>query len=251
MNKSTFVIGGLLIFFVLFFLTQSLNLIRIDLGEFISFMVPFGLIAFGVWLIVRKKEKKSKSISVTIQTDIDTSDSAATSPTKTENDADSGPAPSPPAEPVSPIPPTSPKKPFDSFRADSQDSGESESSGKLRYSKMLGDMYVDCKGQKLSNVEISLGIGDLELNLSDGILSKGLNRVIISGFIGDIRIFVPKKMSFFSHCSNFIGDIDLAGQRTSGFGNTLEHNTPNYDKAESKLYVAANNFIGDIKVYQV
>jgi len=112
-------------------------------------------------------------------------------------------------------------------------------------------MYIDCKGQKLSNVEISMGIGDLELNLSEGILSTGLNRVIISGFIGDIRIFVPKIMSFFSHCSNFIGDIDLGGQKTSGFGNTLEHNTPDYDKAESKLYVAANNFIGNIKVYRI
>jgi len=251
MNKSTFIIGGLLIFFGLFFLTQSLNLIWIDLGDLISFMVPFGLIGFGVWLIIRKKDKEGKTISVTIHTDSSTSDYSAPEPPKSENAADSGPVPSPPPESVSPTPPISPKKPTESFRAESQDSGNSGTSAKLRYSKMLGDMYVDCKGQELSNVEISLGIGDLELNLNEGILSKGLNRVIISGFIGDIRIFVPKKMSFFSHCSNFIGDIDLAGQRTSGFGNTLEHNTPDYDKAESKLYVAANNFIGDIKVYYI
>lgn len=251
MNKSTFVIGGLLIFFGLFFLTQSLNLIWIDLGDLISFMVPFGLIGFGIWLIIRKKDKESKTISVSIHTDSGTSDFSAPEPKESENAADTGPAPFPPAEPVSPIPPISAKTPADSFRADTHESGESDTSGKLRYSKFLGDMHVDCKGQSLNNVEISLGIGDLELNLKDGILSKGLNRVIISGFIGDIRIFVPEKMSFFSHCSNFIGDIDLAGQRTSGFGNTLEHNTPDYDKADSKLYVAANNFIGDIKVYHI
>jgi len=251
MNKSTFVIGGLLIFFGLFFLMRSLDLIWIDVGDLISFLVPFGLIGFGVWLIIRKKDKKSKTITVTIDPDTKSYDSSARKPQETEYTSDSVPAPSPPAEPVSPTPPESPEKPAESFGAESSDNAQSETSDRLRYSKMFGDMYIDCKGQKLSNVEISMGIGDLELNLSEGILSTGLNRVIISGFIGDIRIFVPKKMSFFSHCSNFIGDIDLGGQKTSGFGNTLEHNTPDYDKAESKLYVAANNFIGNIKVYRI
>ncbi|MCH9023716.1 MAG: hypothetical protein IH931_00120 [candidate division Zixibacteria bacterium] len=251
MNKSTFVIGGLLIFFGLFFLMESIGLFWFDFGEFIWFMVPFGLIGFGVWLIVRKKDKESKTVSVTIHADSSKVDSSATEPQETEYTTDSVATPAPPAEPASPTPPVSPVKPAESFGAESSDNAQSETSGRLRYSKMFGDMYIDCKGKKLSNIEISTGVGDLELNLNEGILSKGLNRVIISGFIGDIRIFVSKEMSFFSHCSNFIGDIDLGGQRTSGFGNTLEHDDPGYDQAESKLYVAANNFIGNIKVYRI
>ena len=116
---------------------------------------------------------------------------------------------------------------------------------------MLGDLFIDCKGRSLSNIEISVGLGDLELILNEGILSKGLNRVVISGFVGDIRIFISKETAFFCHCSNFIGDIDLGGQKTSGLNNTLEFSTPDYDQAESKLYVAANSFLGDIRVYQM
>jgi len=195
--------------------------------------------------------KESKTNAVTIHADSNTSDSSAPKPRKTVYNLDSVATPAPPAEPASPTPPVSPAKPAEFFGAESSDNAQSETSGRLRYSKMLGDMYIDCKGKNLSNVEISTGVGDLELNLNEGILSKGLNRVIISGFIGDIRIFVSKEMSFFSHCSNFIGDIDLGGQRTSGFGNTLEHDDPGYDQAESKLYVAANSFIGNIKVYRI
>ena len=251
MNKSTFVIGGLLIFFGLFFLMDSIGVVVIDIGDLISFMVPFGLIGFGVWLIVRKKDEKSKTISVTIHADSSKNYSSATKPQETEYSEDSGPAPPEAGQPVSPTPPKSPEKPAESLHDESSDNAQSETSGRIRFSKMFGGMYIDCKGKNLSNIEISTGVGDLELNLNEGILSKGLNRVIISGFIGDIRIFVSKEMSFFSHCSNFIGDIDLGGQRTSGFGNTLEHDDPGYDQAESKLYVAANSFIGNIKVYRI
>ena len=238
MNKSTFVIGGLLIFFGLFFLLQSFNLIRTDLGDLISFLVPFGLIAFGVWLIVRKKAPKPKA---TIHFGQPDNTSGFTATVTVEH--------SEPAKPEPPVTPQAPEEPSKEGR--SEEEPAADTSGKLRYSKTFGDMYVDCKGLNLSNVEVSMGVGDLEINLKEGALTKGLNRIIISGFIGDIRIFISKETAFFSHCSNFIGDINLCGQRASGFGNTVEHNTPGYDKAESKLYVAANNFIGDIKVYQM
>ena len=251
MNKSTFVIGGLLIFFGLFFLMESIGLFWFDFGEFISFMIPFGLIAFGVWLIIRKKDKESKTITVKIHSDTKSYDSSAPEPLKTEYTSDSVATPAPPAEPAGPTPPVSPAQPAEFFGAESSDNDQSETSPRIRYSKMLGDMYIDCKGKNLSNIEISTGVGDLELNLNEGILSKGLNRVVISGFVGDIRIFISKETAFFCHCSNFIGDIDLGGQRTSGLSNTLEYNTPGYDQAESKLYVAANSFLGDIRVYQM
>ena len=251
MHKSTFVIGGFLIFFGLIVLIESIGVVVINVGEFISFMVPFGLIGFGVWLIVRKKDKKSKTISVTIHADAKSYASPAPKPQETEYREDPVAAASETAEAVSPTPPPKPKKPTESSHQESSDYKNFESTGRLRYNKVLGDLFIDCKGRSLSNVEISVGLGDLELILNEGILSKGLNRVVISGFVGDIRIFISKETAFFCHCSNFIGDIDLGGQRTSGLSNTLEFSTPGYDQAESKLYVAANSFLGDIRVYQM
>lgn len=121
----------------------------------------------------------------------------------------------------------------------------------FRYSKLLGNMSIDSQGKSLESIEISGGIGDLEMRLTGGILVDGLNRIIISSFIGDSRIYIPRDMEYRVHCSNFIGDIDVGDQRESGFGNNLESCSANYPTADKKLYIAVNTFIGDIKVMLV
>ena len=75
--------------------------------------------------------------------------------------------------------------------------------------------------------------------------------MIFSGFIGDIRIMIPRDFAVFAHCSNFIGDIDVVGRRASGFGNNIDWQSDNYESADSKLYIAANNFLGDVKIFLV
>ena len=122
---------------------------------------------------------------------------------------------------------------------------------KIKYSKFIGDMYVDCNNVNLQNIEISMFIGDLQVDLRNGKLSPGLNRMIIGGFLGDIIVLAPKDMPVFTHCSGFIGDVDLLGRRTSGFGNNVDGQTAAYETAESKLYIAINSFIGDLRVYPV
>jgi len=112
-------------------------------------------------------------------------------------------------------------------------------------------MYVDCSGIELQNVEIGNFLGDVEVKLHGGNLAPGLNRMIISGFIGDVRVLVPQGMAVFAQSSNFIGDIEMMGKRSSGFGNSLDAQTANYAEAESKLYIASNHFIGDVQVYVI
>ena len=122
---------------------------------------------------------------------------------------------------------------------------------KVKYSKFLGDRYIDCNNVHLQSVEISMFIGDLQVDLRGGKLGAGLNRMIVSGFLGDVIVLVPKDMPTFVHCSGFIGDVDLLGRRSSGFGNSVEGQSPTYQTAESKLYIAVNSFIGDIRVFPV
>jgi lia operon protein LiaF len=124
-------------------------------------------------------------------------------------------------------------------------------SNRARYNKFIGDMFVDCGGVDLQNVEIGSFIGDVEIKLHGGKLARGLNRMIVSGFIGDVRVLVPEGMAVFCQSSNFIGDIEMMGKRSSGFGNSIDAQTPNYSEAEAKLYIASNHFIGDVRVYIV
>ncbi|MFH1686581.1 MAG: cell wall-active antibiotics response protein LiaF [bacterium] len=210
-----------------------------------EYILPLALVAVGLWLIVRKKRQEDRfnaadqevhtsfgdvHIHTSTPPPPSGSDSAASfvheqSQTTPEADAGSGPS-----------------------------LGEAPSwsePGKIKFSKTLGDMFVDCRGQTLQNIEISAGVGDLEIRLHGGRLAAGLNRIVISGFIGDIRVYVPQDMAYFAHCSNFVGDVDMTGRKASGFGNNIDGQSANYEKAQDKVYIAVNTFIGDVKIFQM
>jgi lia operon protein LiaF len=231
MNRSTIIIGSILIFLGLFFLLRSLSLIWFSFGDLVRVFFPLALIAAGLWLMVRRKSK------IRMHHEYHFSTSSKPSPGSSSATADD----------PNRVATVQAEEASDKVKgAPSQ-----RTDGKIRFDKMLGDMYIDCEGYNLNNIEISMGLGDLDVKVSGGILANGLNRMIISGFIGDMRIFIPKDFSYFAHCSNFVGDVIIGDKRASGFGNTVEHHTPDYDKADSKLYIAANSFIGDIKIFAV
>ena len=234
MRNKTIIFGAILVFLGIYLLGRSLGLFWFSIGDIFRMLIPLGLIVLGIWLIIRKRGQ------------------VAMSQAETSYHADFQPPP-PPPPPGSPAAPASgatfttpPPPPGSSASFTEHPSGQAD--GALKYSKFLGDMVIDFKGISLQNIEVSDGIGDIEMRLKGGVLSSGLNRLVIAGFIGDIRIFIPEGMAWFAHCSNFIGDVELAERRASGFGNNLDGQSANYETAAEKVYIAANSFIGDIKV---
>lgn len=242
MSARKAIFGIALVLIGLLLLGRTTGLFWFSHDGFFSLLLPFFLIGLGIWMIIRKRQQTYQygDIHFTVGSDrgrpaepppVDRTDDPGRFAERQAGDAttafvgDAGPT-------VSQAP-------------------HSDQSGKIKYEKLLGDMVVDLNGRSLQNVEISLGIGDVEIKLHGGELSPGLNRIVISGFIGDIRVFVPNDMPFFAVCSNFIGDVELTDRRASGFGNNMDFQTESYASAERKLYIAAHNFIGDIKVHKV
>ena len=127
-------------------------------------------------------------------------------------------------------------------------SNASQKNGKVKYEKAFGDLFINCKGINVQNVVVSSAIGDIEMQMRDAIYADGLNRLIISHFIGDVLIYIPKEMAVFVNCSNFIGDVEAVGKRSTGFGNKVESYSSDYDSASCKLYIACSSFIGDIRI---
>ncbi len=136
----------------------------------------------------------------------------------------------------------------------SQEKKNSKSSfknGKVKYEKAFGDLFINCKGINVQNVVVSSAIGDIEIQMRDAVYADGLNRLIISHFIGDVLIYIPKEIPVFVNCSNFIGDVEAVGKRSTGFGNKVESYSTDYDSASRKLYIACSSFIGDIRIISV
>jgi lia operon protein LiaF len=229
MNLRTIIFGVILILGGLILLGNRLEFFYISMRDVFQFFFPVALIFLGFWLIVRRHR-------------IERSQAQAGRVEGTGQERSSQPETEPP------VPPEVIGR---EEQTGTSQRATSSVKGKRRYSKTLGDIFIDFEGIEIQTVEVSSVIGDIEIKLHGGTLSPGLNRMVISGFIGDVRILVPIDMPVFAQCSSFIGDIELLGRRTSGFGNNIDGQTANYEEAESKLYIASNTFIGDARIYTV
>lgn len=236
-RKITF--GIVLVLIGLLLLARTLGLV--SSGEMGRMIAAFCLIALGIYLILRRRHKE-----FIIHVQKSGSDS---SPGRTYTWSSSGSASSFTSDAGSTT--TKNERTFGDDKTKVSEQPESRTDGDLRYSKLFGDMFIDAAGVGFENIEISAGIGDLELRLKGARLNASLNRIVISGFIGDVRVYVPRDMAYSATCSNFIGDVEIAGKNATGFGNNISTFSTDYDTAPQKLYIAANSFIGDIRVVVV
>jgi lia operon protein LiaF len=251
MSGNKVIFGLVLIFLGLFFLLTSMGVIDWDFGDLISFMWPVVLIILGVWFILRRRQPVQTSFGGTYQAPpppprAGDSMNAAPPPPSQESGANQGPPPPPKGGT-----PGYEYKYTYQWGARASAAADSSAGGRVKYSKFIGELFIDCRNVDLHNVEVSVFLGDTEIKVHGGHIVAGLNRLVISGFIGDVRILVPPDMPVLCTASSFIGDVELLGKRSSGLGNTIDARTDNYDSAESKLYIAVNHFIGDIRVYVV
>lgn len=237
-SKNRKIMGPILIIIGLVLIGRTFDLFHFDFGDLFRALIPLGVIFLGVWMIMRRKRIEDK-MKVEVHFDGQSTYSGQQSSAQASHFSSTTPEP----EPLADTPKMNREKDTQSPKVDP--------SGRAKYEKLFGDIFIDLNNVKTHNVEVSMFIGDIEINLNGADLQMGLNRIIISSFIGDIRIFAPKDMAVFTCASNFIGDIEAIGKRSSGFGNSLEAQTANYDTAEKKMYIAANNFIGDIKIFQI
>ena len=248
-NKATF--GVILIIIGIILLARSLNIFYISFHS----LIPIIFIFLGIWIILRKrKQERIYNQNIYTKTYDDQSTFTNSSDSFQKQQGTDHQEKSQSDSQHSFHDSHTEKGYYSSSNYDQAGAYQKNSNGqigKLKYSKAFGDLFIDFNNIKIQNVAISIGFGDLELRLHGSVLGEGLNRIVISSFIGDIRILAPKDTAIYMLCSNFIGDIDAFGKHSSGFGNRLDTQTPTYNSATKKLFIATSNFIGDIKIYQI
>lgn len=240
MSGRKIIVGLFLVALGLLLLSRTMGFCDFTVSQLAGFILPLALIAFGLWILARTRSRDQAAQAETGP--LPPPDYRVPQPIRPHDSSRRASTPSIPIEPGTTTASTSARI------SATPDTGTSR---KIRYSKFIGDLFVDCTGTDLQNLEISSFLGDVEIKLHGGRLGPGLNRMIVSGFIGDVRVLVPEGMAVFAQSSNFIGDIEMMGRRSSGIGNSLDAQTKDYAESPSRLYIASNHFIGDVRVYIV
>jgi len=248
MEKRKVIVGTILVVIGFLLLAKSLDLIDFSFREMGRYFWPLALILVGVWLVLRKRGPE-------IKVQYFSTKSGQSQSWSSNQRSDKAQSAAPGLDPSQAVPPNfihAEAKTDDSAQGPrSTESPSVSSEGRVKYGKFLGNLFIECDGIDLRNVEVSGGVGDIEIRLRGGKLSRGLNRMVISNMVGDVRITIPRTIAWYAQGSNFVGDVEIGEKRTDGFGNQLDGQSSDYETAQSKVYIAINSFVGGIRVYSV
>ena len=132
--------------------------------------------------------------------------------------------------------------------------GYEEGYGKtFNKSTFIGDFHMGKEVFSLKPMNISSFIGDTVIDLTKAQIPYGETKIVISHFIGDVKVFVPEDMDLgISLTTNsFIGDMKLLDHKRGGFMGSAQEETPHYMEAGKKVRIIVSVFIGDVKVNKV
>ena len=120
-----------------------------------------------------------------------------------------------------------------------------------KYSKAFGDLKIDASGMDPHGMDVEMGFGDLEVNLTKANFSDRENVIHLALGFGDIKVWIPFEVKVKSSASCGAGNIDLLGKTADGLGRSVNHQDEDYDSVQKRLKIFAKIGFGDIKISRV
>jgi hypothetical protein len=102
-----------------------------------------------------------------------------------------------------------------------------------------------------SNEEIWMGIGDVDLDLTQAFIPPGESILRVFSFISDIDLLVPFGTGVSLTSYAFVTDSKFLDRKRDSFVLPVEVESEGYSAAGQKVRVEAFGFISDIKIKQV
>ena len=118
----------------------------------------------------------------------------------------------------------------------------------LRRDKYLGDIRIGGQDWDLKDMDIQMGVGEVHLDLAGARIPPGETVIRVSGWVGDIRIWVPGDLAVRAQGGTWVGAANLLGNRRDGFFQEFVASSPGYDAAGTKVRIVAEQLIGAIRV---
>ena len=117
--------------------------------------------------------------------------------------------------------------------------------------QMIGDINLGNSPWQLENMNLWLGVGDLDLDLTTAILPEGESFINLSGWVGDITVLVPDDLALQATVELKLGEAKLIGETQSGSPSLMTYKSENYDTAEKKVNLHITLSIGQVHVKRI
>jgi hypothetical protein len=96
-----------------------------------------------------------------------------------------------------------------------------------------------------------LGIGDMDLDLTQASIPLGETIIRIYSFIADVDLTVPADVGVSASLSGFVTDAKMFGGKEDQFLTPYTYKTPGYEQSERKICLESIHFIAEVKARQI
>ena len=115
---------------------------------------------------------------------------------------------------------------------------------------LIGDVHRHGEWA-VTNEEFWIGIGNVNLDVTQARIPAGVTTIRVVGLIGDVDILAPYDVGLAVTANAFVADVTLQARKEQRFLSTLRMTSDNYAAAERKLHLETTFCVGDIKIKQV
>lgn len=96
--------------------------------------------------------------------------------------------------------------------------------------------------------ELWLGVGDVEMDLTQATIPAGETTLRYISFVGDVDLFIPSSVGVSVRAAGFVIDANIFDRDYDTFLTPVEVRTPNYEQAETRVRIEMTSFVADLKV---
>jgi hypothetical protein len=114
---------------------------------------------------------------------------------------------------------------------------------------LLGDLRRSGAWQ-VADEEIWVGVGDVELDLTQAKIPSGETTLHVLGFVGDIKVRLPPDVGVAVSSAAFVTDARILGQRYETAFDTLHVTGEGYETAERKIRLEVTTLVADLRIEQ-
>lgn len=115
-------------------------------------------------------------------------------------------------------------------------------------SRFVGELITSYRDNEIGDVNVSLFIGELSIDLAGARLLAGENRLNASFGIGEATIYVPTGFPLRVTAQAFAGELKYDRHKSGGIFPRLEQIDDDYQSSDKKLHINVDGFIGELTI---